>query len=59
MVKGMVGHTDSVTGISLVHESPYLVSVSHDGSLRTWDLRTYNCVHEIPVFYIFLLIINS
>jgi striatin 1/3/4 len=45
-VKDLVGHTDAVTALAL-HQN-YLFSSSHDGSLRTWDLRTYQCLHELP-----------
>lgn len=26
-----------------------MASVSHDGSMRTWDIRKFQCLHEIPV----------
>ena len=47
MVKSLVGHTDSVTSLTLNINNNYLSSVSHDGSMRTWDIRKYKCLHEI------------
>ena len=55
MIKGLVGHTDSVTGLILFENSDLLVSTGHDGSLRTWDIRKYQCLHEMPVKLILFL----
>ena len=54
MIKNLVGHTDSVTGLSAHVLNPYvLLSVGHDGSMRTWDIRKYQCIHEFPVSLFF------
>lgn len=47
-IKDMVGHTDAVTTVSIDKSGLYLVSGGHDGSLRSWDLRKFQCLHEIP-----------
>ncbi|CAD8149230.1 unnamed protein product [Paramecium pentaurelia] len=47
--KTLIGHTDAVTDLCLLPKNIYqLASVSHDGSLRTWDIRKFQCLHEIP-----------
>lgn len=40
--KTLIGHTDAVTDLCLLSKNIYqLASVSHDGSLRTWDIRNF------------------
>ncbi|CAD8095570.1 unnamed protein product [Paramecium sonneborni] len=47
--KTLIGHTDAVTDLCLFSKNVYqLASVSHDGSMRTWDIRKFQCLHEIP-----------
>eukprot|EP01017_Pseudomicrothorax_dubius_P016743 TRINITY_DN1894_c0_g2_i4.p1 TRINITY_DN1894_c0_g2~~TRINITY_DN1894_c0_g2_i4.p1 ORF type:complete len:142 (-),score=22.94 TRINITY_DN1894_c0_g2_i4:208-633(-) len=48
LIKSMVAHTDAVSSI-VGYNQYFLSSASHDGSVRTWDLRKYQCLHEIPV----------
>lgn len=48
IMKVLVGHADSVTDLTMFNDN-HLASVSHDGSMRTWDIRTFQCLHEIPV----------
>ncbi|OMJ66693.1 hypothetical protein SteCoe_36373 [Stentor coeruleus] len=48
-IKDMVGHTDSVTDLAIDNTGFYMVSTGHDGSLRSWDLRTFHCLHEITL----------
>lgn len=48
-VKDMVGHTDSVTDICVDSTGFYMLSTGHDGSLRSWDLRNFHCLHEITL----------
>ena len=48
-IKDMVGHTDSVTGVRVDQSGFYLLSTGHDGSMRSWDLRNFHCLHEITL----------
>lgn len=51
MIKSIVAHSDSVTGISLNHKSPYeIFTCSHDGTVRIWDLRQYRCLADANVY---------
>lgn len=50
VTKTLLAHTDAVTDLCLFQKNLYhMASVSHDGSMRTWDIRKYHCLHEIPV----------
>jgi striatin 1/3/4 len=48
-IKDMVGHTDSVTDLCFDQTGFYMLSTGHDGSLRSWDLRNFHCLHEITL----------
>ena len=48
-IKDMVGHTDSVTDVAIDSSGYYMLSTGHDGSLRSWDLRNFHCLHEITI----------
>ena len=37
----MVGHTDTVTSLQVSPDTQTLLSNSHDGSVRTWDIRPF------------------
>ncbi|MCJ1405477.1 hypothetical protein MMC11_008705 [Xylographa trunciseda] len=37
----MVGHTDTVTSLQVSPDTQSLVSNSHDGTVRTWDIRPF------------------
>ena len=37
----LLGHTDTVTSLSLSPDNTQLVSNSHDSTVRTWDIRPY------------------
>ena len=50
LVHQSVGHTDAVTGLSIHPNNTRFASVGHDGSLRVWDVRNYECLQEIEVF---------
>jgi WD40 repeat protein len=41
-------HGDGVTSINLINDM-YIISTSHDGSVKLWDIRTLNCLHSIQV----------
>lgn len=43
----MIAHMDAVTGIAIDPNGLYVVSASHDGSLRFWSMENYICVQEI------------
>ena len=47
MINNITGHTNAVTSLSLHPNLNYLASVGNDGSMRTWDIRKYQCLHEI------------
>lgn len=35
------GHTDTITSLQVSPDSQYLLSNSHDSSVRTWDIRPF------------------
>jgi len=37
----LIGHTDTITGISLSNDGNYLLSNSMDGTIRCWDVRPF------------------
>lgn len=42
LIKSLIGHTDAVTSVCTLPSKPnLLISGSHDGSIRTWDIRKY------------------
>jgi len=41
VVYSMVGHTDTVTSLQVSPDTQSLVSNSHDGTVRTWDIRPF------------------
>jgi WD40 repeat protein len=43
----MVAHLDSVTSLAVDHHGLYLISGSHDCSIRLWNLESKTCVQEI------------
>jgi striatin 1/3/4 len=43
----MVAHLDAVTGLALDPNGLFLLSGSHDCSVRLWNLDTKTCVQEI------------
>ncbi|KAF6768539.1 hypothetical protein AHF37_06177 [Paragonimus kellicotti] len=46
-VDGMVAHMDSVTSVAVDMQGLYLLTGSHDASIRVWDLETRACVQEM------------
>ena len=46
LIETIVGHSDSVTGLCLSQDENLIVSVSHDGSMRVWEMRNFNCHQE-------------
>ncbi|XP_019858799.1 PREDICTED: striatin-3-like isoform X2 [Amphimedon queenslandica] len=43
----MTAHMDAVTGLAIDPHGLYILSGSHDGSLRFWSMETKTCVQEI------------
>merc|ERR1712241_445279 len=43
----MVAHLDAVTSLAIDTNGLYLISGSHDSSIRLWNLETKTCVQEI------------
>jgi Prp8 binding protein len=37
----MIGHTDTITSLEISPDSQYLLSNSHDSTVRTWDIRPF------------------
>uniref|UniRef100_A0A2H8TTB6 Striatin-3 n=1 Tax=Melanaphis sacchari TaxID=742174 RepID=A0A2H8TTB6_9HEMI len=47
MVHSMVAHLDAVTSLAVDPNGLYLLSGSHDSSIRIWNLESKTCVQEI------------
>lgn len=47
LVHSMVAHLDSVTSLAVDQHGLYLISGSHDCSIRLWNLESKTCVQEI------------
>lgn len=47
MIKSIVGHTDSISSLSFGIGEFDLISGSHDGFIRSWDLRNYNLLNDV------------
>ncbi|XP_043200414.1 striatin-4-like [Amphibalanus amphitrite] len=47
VVQAMVAHQDAVTSLAVDPHGLYLLSGSHDCSVRLWNLETKQCVQEI------------
>ncbi len=43
----MQAHTDSVSSLSYSSSGMSLITGSHDGSIKIWDLRNYKQVGEV------------
>ncbi len=43
----LVGHTSMVSAVTVVQESPMLISADDSGSLRVWDLRLQQCLQTV------------
>ena len=44
----MVAHTDSVSSVFMGNDENQLLSCSHDGSFRCWDLRKFKLIYDVP-----------
>ena len=47
MVHQMVAHLDSITSLATDPTGLYILSGSHDGSVRLWNLESRTCVQEV------------
>jgi striatin 1/3/4 len=47
MIHSMVAHLDAVTSLAIDPSGLYILSGSHDCSIRLWNLETKTCVQEI------------
>lgn len=47
MIHSMVAHLDPVTCLAIDPQQTYLLSGSHDRSIRLWHLEQRNCLQEI------------
>jgi len=47
-IKAMVAHTDSVSYVRCGIDENQIFSSSHDGSLRSWDIRKFKLLYDIP-----------
>jgi len=47
MVHSMVAHLDAVTSLAVDQHGLYLISGSHDCSIRVWNLESKACVQEM------------
>jgi len=47
MVHSMVAHLDAVTSLAVDQHGLYLISGSHDCSIRVWNLESKTCVQEM------------
>lgn len=48
VVHSMTAHMDAVTGLAIDPHGLYLLSGSHDGSLRFWNFDSKACIQEVP-----------
>ncbi|CAH8593719.1 unnamed protein product [Dicrocoelium dendriticum] len=46
-IESMVAHVDSVTCLDIDPQGLYLLTGSHDASIRVWDMETRACVQEV------------
>uniref|UniRef100_H2Y0G9 Striatin N-terminal domain-containing protein n=1 Tax=Ciona intestinalis TaxID=7719 RepID=H2Y0G9_CIOIN len=47
LIHSMVAHLDSVTSLSVDPNGLYLLSGSHDSSIRLWNLDSKTCIQEL------------
>lgn len=47
MIDSHVGHTDSISSLCLINSGSTLISGSHDGFIRCWDIRKRQCVFDL------------
>jgi len=52
LIHTLYGHHDAVTDLACLNSSGNIISVSHDGSLREWDIRKFTCVNTIDEIHL-------
>ena len=56
-----IGHTATITTLSLTPDNTSLLSGSDDGTIKIWDLHTYQCIytyiehHTSPIFTLMVI----
>lgn len=46
MVHSFVGHGDSVSSVAMLPNGVEMMTSSHDGTIKQWDIRKWNCIVE-------------
>lgn len=49
LVHAMVAHLDAVTSLAVDRSGLYVLSGSHDSSIRLWNIETKTCMQELTV----------
>ena len=49
LIKSVVGHADSISCLApmIANHPNIMVSAGHDGSVRIWDIRTFQLLHDV------------
>lgn len=47
LIKSFIGHTDSISNVQMGLNEFELITSSHDGKIRSWDIRNYNLLSEV------------
>jgi striatin 1/3/4 len=47
LIQTIRAHSDAITGLTYHKPSSTMISSSHDGSVKIWDMKKYSCVQEI------------
>ena len=49
LIKSVVGHADSISCLApmITNHPNIMVSAGHDGSVRIWDIRTFQLLHDV------------
>lgn len=47
IIKSIIGHTDSISSLEFGINEYELITASHDGSIRYWDIRNFNLLHDV------------
>ena len=47
LLNRLVGHNAQITAISMIKDTPLLISSDEIGFMKTWDIRSMNCIQTI------------